>query len=84
MNRRTTALLGAAISCSALLASLPAGAAANDKLLKGEYAAVGSHGCLAAVGGFNSALEPKVPANAIATGPATRRFGCSTGPARSA
>jgi hypothetical protein len=35
--------------------------------LNGEYAGTGSHSCLTAVGGFNSALEPEVPANASAS-----------------
>jgi hypothetical protein len=66
-----------------LLTAPPAGGAGNDKLLTGEYAEAGTATCLYAPGGFNTILQPKVPANAVVTTESLNGFGPSTGPARS-
>jgi hypothetical protein len=63
MSCRLSTALAAAILCFGQIAALPV--AASNKLLNGEYAETGTTTCLSAQGGFNSMLQPNVPANAI-------------------
>jgi len=63
MNLRS--VLAAPMLSFGLFAALPADA--NNKLLNGEFAETGTATCLYTSGGFNSILEPNVPANSVAT-----------------